>query len=334
MAIGVVLLSAFQKKIPKAMVFTASVVGAGMRADHRCVDVDARACVPRHSGNGRLHGLGLRPRLHDPARDRRRRPPRSHVQHALHPRPLLPVALVRTRTAARRCAQPLLTERVRRFGRDLELHRSLPGVRLALWLAGAIIVAAGLLAIRSLRSASATGRTATCDGTLHRPRGRRRLGQVDAGEAARRRDRRDRDVRARRHRARRRHPSGPARPRDGLPRRPGRSTPHGGGSRATCRGGHPSCARRGSARRVRPLLRIVGRVPGLRPRPVHGLDRDAERLGDRRVDARPDRPPRRARRRGGSPRVGQARPLRERRGRVPPAGRSRATEPSPPTRAG
>jgi hypothetical protein len=36
---------------------------------------------------------------------------------------------------------------------------SLPGVRLALWLAGTIIVAAGLLAIRSLRSASATGRT-------------------------------------------------------------------------------------------------------------------------------------------------------------------------------
>jgi MFS family permease len=36
---------------------------------------------------------------------------------------------------------------------------SLPGVRLTLWLAGAIIVFAGCLAISSLRAASATGRT-------------------------------------------------------------------------------------------------------------------------------------------------------------------------------
>jgi hypothetical protein len=48
------------------------------------------------------------------------------------------------------------------FGGSVEILGftvSLPGVRLALWLAGAIIVAAGLLAIHSLRSASTTGRT-------------------------------------------------------------------------------------------------------------------------------------------------------------------------------
>ena len=63
---------------------------------------------------------------------------------------------------------PLLAGALNRFSqnacstarsRSSSFTVSLPGVRLALWLAGAIIVAAGLLAIRSLRSASATGRT-------------------------------------------------------------------------------------------------------------------------------------------------------------------------------
>ena len=62
---------------------------------------------------------------------------------------------------------PLLAGALNRFSQNafegsveiLSFTVSLPGVRLALWLAGTIIVAAGLLAIRSLRSASATGRT-------------------------------------------------------------------------------------------------------------------------------------------------------------------------------
>jgi hypothetical protein len=62
---------------------------------------------------------------------------------------------------------PLLAGALNRFSQNafegsveiLGVTVSLPGVRLALWLAGSIIVAAGVLAMHSLRSASTTGRT-------------------------------------------------------------------------------------------------------------------------------------------------------------------------------
>ena len=160
MAIGVVLLSAFQKKLPKVTIFTASVLGAGVTL---IVGASMSTLAPAFLailGHGCLHRVGVRPRLHDPPRDRRRRPARSHVQRAVHARAVLPAARVRARPVARRRARPLLG-RVRSAAqsRSLGLTVSLPGVRLTLWLAGAIIVAAGLLAIHSLRSASTTGRT-------------------------------------------------------------------------------------------------------------------------------------------------------------------------------
>ncbi len=159
MAIGVVLLSAFQKKIPKAMVFTASVVGAGIAliiaASMSTLAPAFLAILGMGVFTGSVYVLGFTI-LHETVDDDLRGRTFSTLYTLVRFCLLLSFALA-----------PLLAGALNRFSQNafegsveiLSFTVSLPGVRLALWLAGAIIVVAGLLAIRSLRSASATGRT-------------------------------------------------------------------------------------------------------------------------------------------------------------------------------
>jgi dTMP kinase len=159
MAIGVVLLSAFQKKIPKVMVFTASVVGAGIAliigASMSTLAPAFLAILGMGVFTGSVYVLGFTI-LHETVDDDLRGRTFSTLYTLVRFCLLLAFALA-----------PLLAGALNRFSQNvfegsveiLSFTVSLPGVRLALWLAGTIIVVAGLLAIRSLRSASATGRT-------------------------------------------------------------------------------------------------------------------------------------------------------------------------------
>ncbi|HTN81681.1 MAG TPA: MFS transporter [Acidimicrobiales bacterium] len=159
MAIGVILLSAFQKKLPKAMVFTASVLGAGITlilgASMSTLLPAFLAILGMGVFTGSVYVLGFTI-LHETVDDDLR----GRTFSALY-------TLVRFCLLLAFALAPLLAGALNRFsenqlGGDIEIFGvtiSLPGVRLALWLAGSIIVAAGLIAIRSLRSASATGRT-------------------------------------------------------------------------------------------------------------------------------------------------------------------------------
>ena len=159
MAIGVVLLSAFQKKTPKAMVFTASVLGAGISlivaASMSTLAPAFLAILCMGVFTGSVYVLGFTI-LHETVDDDLRGRTFSTLYTLVRFCLLLAFALA-----------PLLAGALNRFSNRafdgsveiLTFTVSLPGVRLALWLAGAIIVAAGCIAIHSLRNASATGRT-------------------------------------------------------------------------------------------------------------------------------------------------------------------------------
>lgn len=159
MAIGVILLSAFQKKIPKATVFTASVLGAGISlfvaASMSTLPPAFLAILGMGICTGAVYVLGFTI-LHETVEDDLR----GRTFSALY-------TLVRFCLLLAFVLGPLLSGVLNRFstrvfGGSVEILTytiSLPGVRLTLWLAGAIIVLAGCLAISSLRSASATGRT-------------------------------------------------------------------------------------------------------------------------------------------------------------------------------
>ncbi len=159
MAIGVVLLSAFQKKLPKATVFTTSVLGAGITlilgASMSTLAPAFLAILGMGVFTGSVYVLGFTI-LHETVDDDLR----GRTFSALY-------TLVRFCLLLAFALAPLLAGALNRFSTNafggsveiLGLTVSLPGVRLALWLAGAIIVVAGVLAIHSLRSASSTGRT-------------------------------------------------------------------------------------------------------------------------------------------------------------------------------
>jgi dTMP kinase len=159
MAIGVILLSAFQRKIPKATVFTASVLGAGISlfvaASMSTLPPAFLAILGMGICTGAVYVLGFTI-LHETVEDDLR----GRTFSALY-------TLVRFCLLLAFVLGPLLSGVLNRFSMRvfdgsveiLTYTISLPGVRLTLWLAGAIIVLAGCLAISSLRSASATGRT-------------------------------------------------------------------------------------------------------------------------------------------------------------------------------
>ena len=159
MAIGVVLLSAFQKKLPKVMIFTASVLGAGITlivgASMSTLAPAFLAILGMGVFTGSVYVLGFTI-LHETVEDDLR----GRTFSALYT--LVRFCLLMAFALAPLLAGGLNRLSTRVFGGSVDILGftvSLPGVRLALWLAGAIIVSAGLLAIHSLRSASSTGRT-------------------------------------------------------------------------------------------------------------------------------------------------------------------------------
>jgi MFS family permease len=157
MALGVVTLSALQRRLPKPQVFTLSVLGAGV-----CLFLGASmsslapalACV---AGVGLCAGavyvLGFTI-LHERVVDELR----GRIFSSLY-------TLVRFCLLLSFAAGPLLADRLDAASRSL-LHGhvslvgatvDLPGIRLALWLSSVTIVGAGLLSLRSFRRAESSG---------------------------------------------------------------------------------------------------------------------------------------------------------------------------------
>jgi dTMP kinase len=137
MAIGVVLLSSIQKRLPKPQVFTFSVLGAGVAlclAAAMSSTPLALTCVGALGlCTGAVYVLGFTI-LHESVEDDLR----GRVFSSLYT--LVRVCLLLSFTIG-----PLLADR-------FDSLSSIPGVRLALWLASAVIAGAGILSLLSLRT--------------------------------------------------------------------------------------------------------------------------------------------------------------------------------------
>ena len=122
MAIGVILLSAFQKKIPKAMVFTASVLGAGISlfvaASMSTLAPAFLAILGMGICTGAVYVLGFTI-LHETVEDDLRGRTFSALYTLVRFCLLLAFVLGPLLVG---CAQPLLDASVRRLGRDPDVH--------------------------------------------------------------------------------------------------------------------------------------------------------------------------------------------------------------------
>jgi dTMP kinase len=151
-ALGVVVLSVFQRRVPKAPVFAGSVFVAGVSLIVAASMSDLRlavlfvAVLGVCAGSVYVLGFTL---LHESVDDELR----GRIFSALY-------ILVRFCILVAFAVGPLLSDVLDRLSRSL-VHRSIslagwdiavPGVRLTLWLAGLIIMAAGVLAVMSLRA--------------------------------------------------------------------------------------------------------------------------------------------------------------------------------------
>ena len=151
-ALGVVLLSLFQRRVPKAQVFAGSVFVAGgsLIAGASMSELRFAALFVTILGvcAGAVYVLGFT-LLHESVDDELR----GRIFSALY-------ILVRFCVLLAFAVGPLLSDLLDRLSRSLvDGHVSLaglaiavPGVRLTLWLAGLIIIGAGVLAARSLRA--------------------------------------------------------------------------------------------------------------------------------------------------------------------------------------
>ena len=119
MAVGVILLSAVQKRIPKATVFTASVLGAGISLFVAASMSTLPPAVLAILGTGHLRRRGVRARVHDPARDRRGRAAGPDLQRAVHARSVLPPA--RRSRSARCCRACSTASRCELFDGSVEI---------------------------------------------------------------------------------------------------------------------------------------------------------------------------------------------------------------------
>jgi dTMP kinase len=152
MAFGVVTLSAMQRRIPKTRVFTLAVLGAGasLLAAASMSSFPLAVLFVGALGvcAGAVYVLGftiLHETVHDDLRGR--------IFSSLY-------TLVRFCLLLSFAAGPLLADRMGALSSSLVHGRvsaggftvDLPGVRLALWLASATILGAGMLAVRSLRA--------------------------------------------------------------------------------------------------------------------------------------------------------------------------------------
>jgi dTMP kinase len=160
-AVGVVLLSVFQRHIPKARVFTASLFVAGasliVAASTSALEFAALFVAIMGVCAGSVYVLGFT-LLHESVDDELR----GRVFSALY-------TLVRFCVLIAFAVGPFLSALLERLSQNLvggevsigALTISVPGVRLTLWLAGLIIMGAGVLAARSLRVARGADDAAT-----------------------------------------------------------------------------------------------------------------------------------------------------------------------------
>jgi dTMP kinase len=150
-AIGVVLLSVFQKRLPKARVFTYSLLVGGasllVAASMSSLGLAALFVTVLGMCAGSVYVLGFT-LLHESVDDELR----GRIFSALY-------ILVRFCVLIAFAVGPLLSDLLDKLSNRL-VHREIslfgadigvPGVRLTLWLAGLIIIGAGVLALRSLR---------------------------------------------------------------------------------------------------------------------------------------------------------------------------------------
>ncbi len=151
-AFGVVVLSVFQKRLPKAQVFAGSVVGAGaaliVAASTSTLGLAATFVALLGVCAGAVYVLGFT-LLHESVDDELR----GRIFSALY-------TLVRFCVLVAFAVGPLLSDLLDRLSerlvdREISLAGwdiAVPGVRLTLWLAGLIIMGAGVLAVLSLRA--------------------------------------------------------------------------------------------------------------------------------------------------------------------------------------
>ncbi len=151
-AVGVVGLSVFQRRLPKARVFASSVVGAGVSLvtaasmSEFALAAFFVALMGVCAGSVYVLGFTL---LHESVDDELR----GRIFSALY-------TLVRLCVLVAFAVGPLLSDLLDRLSRSLfdrnlsifGLELFIPGVRLTLWLAGVIIIGAGVLAVLSLRA--------------------------------------------------------------------------------------------------------------------------------------------------------------------------------------
>lgn len=154
-ALGVVLLSVFQRRLPKARVFAGSVMVAGVSlvtaASMSNLGLAALFVTILGVCAGSVYVLGFT-LLHESVDDEMR----GRIFSSLY-------TLVRLCVLIAFAVGPLLSDLLDRlsdslFDRNLSFlgaNLFIPGVRLTLWLAGAIIIGAGVLAVRSLRAGEA-----------------------------------------------------------------------------------------------------------------------------------------------------------------------------------
>lgn len=156
-AIGVVLISVFQKRLPKAEVFAGSLLVAGVSlviaASMSTLALAALFVAILGVCAGSVYVLGFT-LLHESVDDDLR----GRIFSALY-------TLVRFCVLIAFAVGPFLSDLLDRLSRNLIDQRlafagveiAVPGVRLTLWLAGLIIIGAGIVAVRSIRPADGGG---------------------------------------------------------------------------------------------------------------------------------------------------------------------------------
>jgi dTMP kinase len=157
-AVGVVLLSIFQRSLPKAEVFAGSLLVAGpaliMAASMSTLALASLFVAVLGVCAGSVYVLGFT-LLHESVDDDLR----GRIFSALY-------TLVRFCVLIAFAVGPFLSDLLDKLSNRLvdrqldfgSVSIAVPGVRLTLWLAGLIIIAAGVIAVRSIRPVDSIGR--------------------------------------------------------------------------------------------------------------------------------------------------------------------------------